>query len=387
MKILCAVVILAACSKGGDAKPPPPAKHDAAVVPVAQQAGASLYQKLCSQCHGADGKGYKSDHAPSLVNPTFLASATDDFLKRSIALGRPGTAMAGYGKEVGGPLEADQVAAITSYLRAQGTATPDRQPMLLAGSPERGKALYAADCQKCHGDQATRGEAPMLANSNFLQAASDEFMAYAVVHGRPGTPMEAWGMKLSDQSLSDVIAYVRAFAVPHEVGQLPPPTGKEPLFINPTGKPPAGFTLTADPNQKPRYVSADQVKKALDDHRKMIIIDARPPSDWMRVHVTGAVSIPYHDMARLAEIPKDAWVIAYCACPHHLSGIVADELQKRGYAHALVLDEGILEWQRRGYPVVAAPGVTPPPADPTANIHAAPAAIRPPPPAPTTSPR
>jgi cytochrome c oxidase cbb3-type subunit 3/ubiquinol-cytochrome c reductase cytochrome c subunit len=69
-------------------------------------------------------------------------------------------------------------------------------------------------------------------------------------------------------------------------------------------------------------------------------------------------------MKRLDEIPKDAWVIAYCACPHHLSGIVADELQKRGYPHALVLDEGILEWHRRGYPVVAAPGVTPPPKDP-----------------------
>jgi rhodanese-related sulfurtransferase len=82
----------------------------------------------------------------------------------------------------------------------------------------------------------------------------------------------------------------------------------------------------------------------------------------MRVHLAGAVSIPHHDLTRLAEIPKDGtWVIAYCACPHHLSGIVVDELRKRGYAHAAVLDEGILEWHRRGYPVVAAPGVQPPP--------------------------
>ena len=34
MKLLCAVLILAACSKGGDAKPPPIAKHEPAVVPV-----------------------------------------------------------------------------------------------------------------------------------------------------------------------------------------------------------------------------------------------------------------------------------------------------------------------------------------------------------------
>jgi cytochrome c oxidase cbb3-type subunit 3/ubiquinol-cytochrome c reductase cytochrome c subunit len=54
-------------------------------------------------------------------------------------------------------------------------------------------------------------------------------------------------------------------------------------------------------------------------------------------------------------------VIAYCACPHHLSGDVVDALRKRGVKHAVVLDEGILEWHRRGYPVVAAPGVEPPP--------------------------
>jgi len=53
--------------------------------------------------------------------------------------------------------------------------------------------------------------------------------------------------------------------------------------------------------------------------------------------------------------------VSYCACPHHLSGIVTDELRKRGYTHAVVLDEGILEWQRRNYPIVAAPGHTTPP--------------------------
>jgi len=90
----------------------------------------------------------------------------------------------------------------------------------------------------------------------------------------------------------------------------------------------------------------------------MVIIDARPPSEWRRVHIAGAVSIPYHDLGRLDEVPKDGtWIVAYCACPHHLSGIVVDELRKRGYAHAVVLDEGINEWHRRGLAVTAAEGV------------------------------
>src|SRR5260221_308733 len=98
------------------------------------------------------------------------------------------------------------------------------------------------------------------------------------------------------------------------------------------------------------------VKAALDKGQKLVIIDARPESEWMTVHITGAVSIPHYQLKRLDEIPKDAWIIAYCACPHHLSGIVVDELQKRGYTHAGVLDEGILDWQRRGFPIVAAAG-------------------------------
>jgi len=366
VRLLIAGIVLAACSKGAATPPPPKQQPPVAPAPVVAtaQPGAALYGKLCAQCHGADAKGYKSDHAPSLVNPTFLASATDDFLRSSIVFGRPGTPMAGYGKQIGGPLDDAAVDSIVTWLRGQAKGPVEALPAIGGGDPKKGQGLYAQNCQKCHGDSKTRGDAVHLANAKFLATATDSFIAYAIVHGRPGTPMESWGMKLSDASLADIVAYVRAFATPDAPTSLPPPTGKEPLFINPGGKPPTGFKLTADPGQKPRYVSIEQVKKAIDEKRKMVIIDARPASDWMRVHITGAVSIPYFDNKRLDEIPKDAWVIAYCACPHHLSGIVVDELQKRGYPHALVLDEGILEWHRRGYPVVAAPGVTPPPAEP-----------------------
>ena len=56
--------------------------------------------------------------------------------------------------------------------------------------------------------------------------------------------------------------------------------------------------------------------------------------------------------------------MAYCACPHHLSGVVVEELRKRGYRHTAVLDEGIFAWQQKKYPVVVAPGAVPPPAPP-----------------------
>ncbi|HEX5061498.1 MAG TPA: rhodanese-like domain-containing protein, partial [Kofleriaceae bacterium] len=275
---------------------------------------------------------------------------------------RPGTSMAGYAREIGGPLDSAAIDRVVAWLRSQGPQAQTLGTAASTGDAKRGADIYNRECQKCHGNQTTRVNAVHLANPQFLAVASDAFIRYAVVNGRPGTLMESFATKLKTQDIDDVVAYVRTLGKPVEEAKLPPPTGKEPLVLNPKGKDPVWKKLRSDPGSNdPRYVSVDEVKQALADKRRMIIIDARPPSDWMRVHVQGAVSIPYHDMKRLSEVPKDVWVIAYCACPHHLSGVVVDELWKQGHKRALILDEGILEWHRRGYPVTAAPGVEPPP--------------------------
>lgn len=360
---LLGLVVVVACSKG-TAKPNPQARHDAAVADAdpSKMEGKALYTTMCQHCHGAKLEGYKSDNAPSLANKTFLESASDEYLSRSIELGRPGTSMAPYGRALGGPLDAAALGRLVAYIRSNGPAAQAIGDTASTGDPTKGQVLYARDCQKCHGDPNVRMTAVHLANAQFLNIATDPFIRYAIRVGRPGTPMESFEKKLQPTEIEDVVAYVRSMSKPVVEGQLPPPTGKEPLVLNPTGKDPVWKDLKSDPGQTlPRYVPVDEVKKALDEKRKMIIIDARPQSDWMRVHITGAVSIPYIDMKRLDEVPKDVYAIAYCACPHHLSGVVVDELVKRGYKKALVLDEGILEWHRRGYPVVAAPGVVPPP--------------------------
>ena len=364
--ILCALV---ACNKPSDAEPskPAPAGSGSGSPVASAPALPATYVQLCVQCHGKDLKGYVADHAPSLINPTFLESATDSFLFNSIALGRPGTAMAAYGKQKSGPLDDAAITALVAFLRAQGPA-PKQLAATALGDAGRGAASYLKNCQSCHGDSKVRGEAPMLANPEFQKVATDAFLRYAIEVGRPNTKMVAWKALLPPQEIDDLLAYIRQLgAPPSPEGQLPEPTGKEPLVINPRGKSPV-FKLRADPCPKdqkcedPRFVPADQVAAALKAGQRMIIIDARPKSEWMRVHVTGAVSIPHHDLKRLDEVPKDGtYVIAYCACPHHLSGIVVDELRKRGYKNAVVLDEGILEWHRRGYPVEAAPGVQAPP--------------------------
>lgn len=329
--------------------------------PVDLAAAKTNFVKLCAPCHGAEGKGYAADFAPSLVTTTFLESASDDFLRRSIMFGRPGTSMGAYGKALGGPLDDAALDQMVAWIRAQGPS-PKTLTATNPGDAASGAKLYAEYCKTCHGDTAKRGEAPHLANTQFLNQATDAFIRYAIEVGRPGTKMLAFGAVMTPAQIDDVTTYVRSFAQGAAQPQyLPEPTGTEPLVINPKGK---------DPVWKPRdgkFIGVDAVAQALKEKRRMIIIDARPPTDWRRVHVEGAVSIPYHDMKRLDEVMakyKDIYAIAYCACPHHLSGVVVEELAKRGHKRALVLDEGINLWHQKGYPITAAPGVTPPALEP-----------------------
>lgn len=320
--------------------------------------GPEIYATLCAQCHGKDLKGYVADNAPALNTTTFLESASDDFLTRSIVTGRPGTAMAAYGKNLGGPLDDAAVKRLVAFLREKGPAAKVL-PLPGKGDPKLGEPIYVKQCASCHGDRTVRRDAIHLANMMFQAQAQDPFIKYAIVNGRPGTKMVGFANVLSDQEIDHVVAYVRSLGTTEQpkVAQLPPPTGKEPLVINPKSK---------DPTWKPRedrYVSVDDVAKAYKAGQRMIIIDARPPSDWMRAHITGAVSIPYFDMKRLDEMPKNVWAIAYCACPHHLSGLVVDELRKRGFTRAVVLDEGVNDWHRKGYPMTVAEGVQPPTAE------------------------
>jgi cytochrome c oxidase cbb3-type subunit 3 len=377
-----ATVALAACGGArSDNSPPPPddPSHTPAPPPPPPvdptiALGRTVYGKYCALCHGPEAKGYAADNAPSLVSRTFLESADDTFIARSIELGRPGTAMAAYGKDLNGPLGERDIAAVVALLRdLGGVKTPISAPAPPPGDEARGKELYTTLCQQCHGDPATRSTGVHLANPTFLSLASDGFLRYAIVFGRPGTPMEAFASKLDGAQVADVIAYLRSWSKPSEPKPPgPTPIVDGPVVINPKGKAPT-FKARDD-----RFVPSAQVNEALSKKQRMVIIDARPASDFVREHIPGSISVPHYELDKLDKVPKDGTVvIAYCACPHHASGIIVDELLKRGHKRAYVLDEGILFWRKQGFPIAgstAASGAAgvpaPPPHDHAHHDHA-----------------
>ncbi|MEM6958395.1 MAG: c-type cytochrome [Myxococcota bacterium] len=316
--------------------------------------GARLYRTYCGLCHGDAGEGYAADDANALANQDFLVSVSDEFLRVNIALGHPGTAMAAYAKRAGGPLEDEEIDALVNYIRAwQEEPSADVSDPVALGDAVRGQAAFSRDCASCHGARGGGGSAISPSNRVFLETASDAQIEYAILHGRRGTPMPAFEGELSAATIADLVALIRSWQ-PEEESEAETivPDELPEVVLNPDG-PPAEFP----PLREGRYVPSEAVDRALAAGSRIIFLDARPPSDYVRFHVVGAIPAPYYDVADVAErLPRDGtWIVAYCACPHAASGRVMDYLREQGFTNTAVLDEGVLHWHNEGYPTIEGP--------------------------------
>lgn len=341
--------LLVACGSSPDEGAAP--ASDTPRSPSAEaQAGEPLYQRYCALCHGEEAQGYLADNAPALGNDDFLRVASDDFLRRAITEGHPGTVMAAFGEGQGGPLSPDDVNRIVAYLRSLGPEPIDVSRTRVMGDAGRGRAVFEANCASCHGARGEGVSAPTLAHPVFTSSASLGFLRETVARGREGTPMPAFQATLSSQQIDDVVTFLRTLppiGVPAPAADGPPPPDMDHLVMNPDGAPPT-FTVRED-----RFVPGAEVRAALDAHARMVILDARPASAWAEGHIPGSAPFPFYSVDELVgHLPNDGtWIIAYCACPHAASGHVVDELRRRNYEHAVILDEGITWWTNEGHPV------------------------------------
>ena len=83
-----------------------------------------------------------------------------------------------------------------------------------------------------------------------------------------------------------------------------------------------------------------------------ILLDVRPPEEFEAGHIPGAVSVPLGELgARLADLPRDREIVAYCRGPYCVLAIQAVEaLRAKGF-HAIRMKEGVPDWRARGLPV------------------------------------
>ena len=100
------------------------------------------------------------------------------------------------------------------------------------------------------------------------------------------------------------------------------------------------------------YLPMELVKQELEADKAFYILDARPSNDYDLDHIIGADSVPFYDVELyLEDYPVGNWIVAYCACPHSESGIVAQAFIDAGHEKVGIIDEGYLEWKAAGYPI------------------------------------
>ncbi|MCC6343605.1 MAG: ArsR family transcriptional regulator [Bryobacterales bacterium] len=93
----------------------------------------------------------------------------------------------------------------------------------------------------------------------------------------------------------------------------------------------------------------DKVRKGV-----VTVLDVRPREEYRAGHLPGALSVPLKELERrLADLPRDHEVVAYCRGPYCVLAVEAVEiLRARGFA-AFRLEAGVTDWRAMGFPVIA----------------------------------
>src|SRR5262245_20321546 len=85
---------------------------------------------------------------------------------------------------------------------------------------------------------------------------------------------------------------------------------------------------------------------------EVIVLDARPVSEYGAGHIAGAISVPVDELqSRLRSLPSDKEYVAYCRGPYCVYADRAVELLLKSRRRARRLSGGFPEWRAAGFPV------------------------------------
>src|SRR5690606_16396850 len=85
---------------------------------------------------------------------------------------------------------------------------------------------------------------------------------------------------------------------------------------------------------------------------EVTVLDVRPPEEYRAGHLPGALSIPIGELeARLAELPANREIVAYCRGPYCVMALDAVELLRAEGFSARRMDLGVTEFRARGWRV------------------------------------
>jgi rhodanese-related sulfurtransferase len=99
-------------------------------------------------------------------------------------------------------------------------------------------------------------------------------------------------------------------------------------------------------------VTREELDRRLQDGDGLVVLDVRPADEYAAGHLPGAVSIPVGELRRrLAELPRDREIVAYCRGPYCAFAHEAVTLLREEGFSARRLEDGLPEWQAAGLAV------------------------------------
>ena len=173
---------------------------DPKLMTVVRQTGSTLFGDNCSGCHGRTAEGGLG--FPALVSSTWLWGGSPEAIAETIRVGINSphkdtrvSQMMAFGRD--GILKRDEVNNVVDFVRS--LSDPSVAKTVAAAKLDAGKALFAANCVSCHGDNAKGNPelgAPDLTDKFWIYGGDAQSVFTSVWGGRQGH-MPSWDGRLS----------------------------------------------------------------------------------------------------------------------------------------------------------------------------------------------
>ncbi len=106
----------------------------------------------------------------------------------------------------------------------------------------------------------------------------------------------------------------------------------------------------ADPEEPFFRISATEARRLIEE-RGAQVVDVRPPKEYARAHIPGAVNIHVDDLFKHhTELPLDRDIVMVCRIGA-ISALGAEILALLGGKRVYNLEGGMVEWVQGGLPV------------------------------------
>lgn len=179
---------------------------------IALARGKAAFGDNCAGCHGLGGGGSKGGY-PNLNDDDWIWGGALDQIRTTILNGVRWSGnsdtrispMPAFGRD--GVLKPDEIENVASFVRGLSGL-----PLAPATDAAKGKAIYAANCAVCHGDEGKGNPelgAPNLTDPIWLYGSDHAAVTETLRNGRAGV-MPAWKGRLDDVTIKSLTIYVHS---------------------------------------------------------------------------------------------------------------------------------------------------------------------------------